>query len=211
MLRFAFSLLLLPWTLSEAAVVVGYRGSAPNMLGPAMIMTSPFDINSDGIVDFVFHGHGIFSTLSSEGDNRYSGFIDAEGIYSDQVAPIDKGSIIGSDATFITGGWYRGDEGGSPVGFLLGYDDSGFMQFANAYIGVEFHAADGIHYGWIHYEGFSVAKPFSINRNGGFIDSWGWESEPGKAIAAGIIPEPASTTLVVLACLLAGSHRRRSK
>ena len=209
MIRVLITLLLLPWTLSHAAVVVGYRGDAPNMLGPGRIMNSPFDINSDGTVDFVFQGHGIFSTLTSEGDNRYTGFIDATGFYSDQVVPIQAGTILGSDTSFTLGGWYRGDESGSPIGFLLGYDTSGFMQFADAYIGVEFQAEDGIHYGWIHYVGFSVAKPFSINLNGGFIDSWAWETEPGKAIIAGLIPEPSPALLAAGGVVLLFSRRKR--
>lgn len=203
--KFLIVCLLLPWN-SEAAVIVDYRGDDPNLLAPGAILTSPFDINSDGAVDFTFLQNGIFSSLTSTGNNRYVGFIDPTGFYSEQVVPVQAGRILGTGVSFELGGWYRGDEIGVGSGFLLGYDTSGFMQFADAYIGVEFSADDGVHYGWIHYVGFSVAKPFAISLNGGFIDSWAWESEPGKAIVAGVIPEPTIPLLFVVGSLVA---RRR--
>ena len=84
------------------------------------------------------------------------------------------------------------------------------MQFSNAYIAVEFGADDGIHYGWIQYMGFSVAKPFAINTPGGFVDSWGWETAPGVPIFGGQVPEPTQRVLLCigLTTILARRHRK---
>ena len=219
---FSIFLVFLAVGFSEASVVVTYRGNAPNPLDFDLLRTSPFDINSDNTTDYIFYGTGLFSTFASSGNNRYVGLVDSTGFYTEQVVPIDMGSILGSDAFISYGGWYRGDERGSQIGFLLGYGTSGFMQFADAFIGVEFAAVDGIHYGWIQYTGFSVAKiPVyqqdgsilgyvdGINKNGGFVNSWGYETIPGKAIAAGIIPEPAMPLLAVVSSLLMFRRRVR--
>ena len=207
---------------ASAIVVVTYRGSAPNPLDLVLPKTSPFDINSDGIIDYTFYGTTFYSSFASSGDNQYIGLIDPTGFYTEQVVPIATGSILGADASISYGGWYKGDERGSQIGFVLGYDTSGFMQFADAFIGVQFAAIDGIHYGWIQYTGFSVAKiPVyqqdgsilgyvdGINRHGGFVNSWGYETIPGKSIAAGIIPEPAMPLLVLVSSLVMFRRRVR--
>ena len=74
-----------------------------------------------------------------------------------------------------------------------------------------------MHYGWLHFSGFSIhpwnpgdeASPASIDF-GGWVDSWAWESEPGKAIVAGAVPEPSAGLLVLPAVGLL-ARRRRSR
>jgi len=111
------------------------------------------------------------------------------------------------DPFLLAGDWHRfTDNTGNPAlasgyGLLL-------MQAVDAYIGVEFMAWDGVHYGWIQYTGYGVAQVPVRGPNGeilgytmipllgGFVDSWGWETQPGLSIIAGAIPEPSTTLLV---------------
>jgi hypothetical protein len=94
------------------------------------------------------------------------------------------------------------------------------MQSQDAYIGVEFDIDGDTHYGWIQYTGFYVAEftffspdgPVTVigaNVLGGFINSWGFESEPGVPIIAGI-PELSSSMLLVFSGFwLAGRRIRK--
>lgn len=204
-----------------AAVVVTYRGSNPPPLLPGLTGTVPFDMNADGIFDFQFHCNGFFAAFDTFGTNRASAFIDLTEFYEHQIVPVSLGAEIGPSSLFpyldpvfpgfglLPGAWHSGDEIPTYVaGFNLGYATSGFMQYSNAYIGVEFMAADGIHYGWIQYEGFSVARPLAINTPGGWVNSWGWETEPNKPIFAGQVPEPSRAMLLLLG-ILSIFHRRR--
>lgn len=199
---------------ADAAVVVTYRGNNPNVLPLGLTGTTRFDINGDGTDDLRFTSNGFFASLNTLGDNRVSAFIDTTGFYTPQVVPASLGMEIGASSSFpyfsLPGAWHSGADSGSPNGLLLGYDTSGFMQFSNAHIAVEFRADDGIHYGWIQYMGFSVATPFAINTPGGFVDSWGWETEPGVPIFAGQVPEPTQSVLlwIGLATMLARRHRK---
>lgn len=212
---------------ADAAVVVTYRGDNPNVLPVVNTGTTLFDIDGDGTADFRFLSNGFFASLDTLGDNRVSAFIDETGFYSHQIVPVEFGYQIGPSSSFpyiaLPGAWHSADEVPTYTsGFLLGYHTSGFMQFADAYIAVEFRTDDRIHYGWIRYTGFGVAQvpivgpngeilgyTTRINQPGGFVDSWGWETEPGVPIFAGQIPEPSQSVLLCigLATLLARRHR----
>lgn len=227
---------LLVWVPVEASVVVTYRGDAPNPMTLDEYQDySPFDINGDGVPDFIFSRGPFFASFLSEGQNRFVGImpppVEAGGHIwypSNQVVPLPEGTYIGSNATFpLNGDWHHHTEsfgGEDATGFLLGYADSGLMQLSDAYIGVEFSIDDNIHFGWIHYVGFSVAEfvfnspegPITfvgIDSPGGFVDSWAYNSIPGEPIRAGEVPEPATVALLsgLAALLFAGVARWRRR
>ncbi|MBL9182852.1 MAG: hypothetical protein JNN17_11990 [Verrucomicrobiaceae bacterium] len=232
---FTCLLMLPPLPKAAAAVVVTYRGSNPNVLPVFLTGATPFDINADGINDLLFTSNGLFAALQTYGTNRISAFVDLSGFYSPQVVPAALGSEIGPGSSFdyadpfvpgfgnIPGRWHHGTDSGSPNGFLLGYSNSGFMQYANGYIGIEFMAADGIHYGWIQYEGFAVAQVplYGLNgeilgytqgisgAQGGFVNSWGWETAPNMPIIAGSVPEPGRVALSIFAFISSFLRRKR--
>lgn len=217
-----------------AAVVVTYRDSNQSPLLPGQTGTVPFDINADGVFDFQFHSNGFFAAFDTYGTNRVSAFIDLTEFYVHQIVPVSLGAEIGPESAFpyldpvfpgfglLPGAWHSGDEIPSYVaGFNLGYATSGFMQYSNAYIGVEFMAADGIHYGWIKYTGFSVYQfPVfgpngellgyvnGVNEPGGVVNQWAYESTPNTPIFAGALPEPSRTMLLLLG-IFSLLHRRR--
>ena len=216
-----------------AAVVVTYRGSNPPPLLPGLTGTVPFDMNADGVFDFQFHCNGFFAAFDTYGINRVSAFIDMSGFYEHQIVPVALGAEIGPGSAFpyldpvfpgfgnLPGAWHSGNEITYPTGFTLGYATSGFMQFSNAYIGVEFMAADGVHYGWIKYIGFSVYQfPVfgpngellgyvnGVNEPGGVVNEWAYESTPNTPIVAGALPEPSRAMLLLLG-IISILHRRR--
>lgn len=202
---------------AAAAVVVTYRGSSPPVLEPSRVSYTPFDINSDGTFDLLFINNGFFASLDTYGSNRVSASIDSTEFYDPQIVPVSLGAEISplSDfpySSFVVGAWHGADElNGYESGFLLGYANSGFMQYANGYIGVEFMAADGLHYGWIQYEGFSVARPFAINEPGGWVNSWAYESEPNTPIFAGSVPEPSRMLFLLAGTFALICRRSRQK
>ena len=179
-----------------------------------MTGVTPFDINADGIFDFQFSSNGLFASFDTYGTNRASAFIDPTLFYEHQIVPVTFGVEIGANSSFpytsLPGAWHSASEIPYPPGFLLGYATSGFMQYARAYIAVEFLAADGIHYGWIQYEGFSVARPLALNTPGGFVDSWGWETQPNTPIFAGQTPEPSRVVYLLLGMTPLLRRRRRA-
>ncbi len=190
----------------HASIVVTYRGDEPNVFDLRTIGPRPFDISGNGTPDFVFLSGSFFASLLSEGDNRFVGRLgqtfEVDNITwttDSQVIPLPKGTEIGSEASFpLDGEWHHHtDSGGSDsTGFLLGYASSGLMQLSNAYIGVEFMIDENVHYGWIHYEGFSVSEYFRIDSPGGWVNSWAYNSVPGEPIYAGQIPEPRTYALL---------------
>lgn len=95
------------------------------------------------------------------------------------------------------------------------------MQSEDAYIGVEFDIGGSTHYGWIQYTGFYVAEftffspdgpitVIGVDELGGFINSWGYETEPGVPIVVGI-PEPSAFCLILLSGLVAVGRRTRKE
>lgn len=208
---------------AAAAVVVTYRGSNANPFSPNNTPAYvPFDINADGIFDFTFESNAFYASFGTFGSNRVSSFIDPTEFYVHQIVPVPIGAEIASTSSFpyvdpffpgfgaLPGTLHAGSEISYPDGFLLGYATSGFMQYSNAYIAVEFTSADGIHYGWIQYQGFSVAYPFAINVPGGWVNSWAWETTPGVPIIAGSVPEPARSTLIFAGIATLLCRRRRA-
>jgi hypothetical protein len=85
-----------------------------------------------------------------------------------------------------------GDEGGNEL-------SSNFPSGVARYMGVRFNDVDGYHYGWI-----------SVVRNGLDLDAfaWGYETEPGVPIIAGI---PAPGTLAALAFGAVVTRRARKR
>ncbi len=212
--------LLLLTTRSEAAVVVTQRGASQNVLEAYFLSDRTLDIDGDGTADFRFINSGLQALLMTLGTNRVSGFIDPLQMLSDQVIPVSFGHYITPEGPFPGGDWHRSTDNGGNF-LLLGYADSGIMQFANGYIAVEFQRAGSTHYGWIQYVGFSVYQfPFigpdgqiwgyvnGANTPGGIVDSWGWETTPGASLQAGV-PEPNRALFCLLGAAAFIIRRRR--
>ena len=197
-------------------MVVTYRGDEPNIfsVAPPSAASGSLDINADGVDDFLFwRDAGFVAGIQGYGTNRFISTLSTGSDVGGKVSPVHYGSILGADTSILGGDWhhYKDNRGNSGFGLST-------MQSEDAYIGVEFDIDGNTHYGWIQYTGFYVAEftffspdgPVTVigaNELGGFINSWGYETEPGVPIAAGI-PEP-STTILLTGGLIALVGRRR--
>lgn len=196
-----------------AAIVVTYRGDEPNAFNFLPLPSdTDLDINGDGTVDFRFLSDGSFvAAMMGYGDNRFVSVLATFPNLGGYVVPVQEGSIIGLDTAGLSGDWYHHTDNANNPSLSSGFGLSpGAMQFADAYIGVEFETEAGIHYGWIQYVGFShPEKGVGYPLLGGFINAWAWETEPGVPIEAGAIPEPGVLAMLLAGTLLASKPVRR--
>lgn len=96
---------------------------------------------------------------------------------------------------------------------LIAWMDSGFGAVGGGpwagadhmYMGVQFDAADGIHYGWVEMS-ISTTTVFDAT-----VHSWAWETEPGKSILTGAVPEPSSALLALIGALSVWVLRRNHR
>ncbi len=210
---------------------LGQWNAALNLDSPPFFV----DLNVDGTSDLRFNRDFVGAELLPTGSNRIIAVTatatDGSGTLGGAVSPVEAGSILGGAPEVLAGGWQSAaDIAGSP--FILGVVFAGRpdftdpaviarlkhdfvgMQLSDAYIGVEFQAEDGVHYGWVRYTGFPFVKipafdldgqPMgffdNFNTPGGLISAWAYETEPGKAIIAGAVPEPGTSLLLAIASL----------
>lgn len=155
----------------------------------------PMDLNQDSIVDFLytFNLMAEFS-VTSQGANQAGG-------------PLSAGTVIDQS---LSDYWQGGSQ--TMVQWIRLLDDNTVSSgpwagIENGYMGLEFEADGQTYYGWARitadYDDIYVV-----------IHEWAYESTPGISIAAGatgVIPEPATVTLVCIGGLgLVICRRRRT-
>ena len=89
---------------------------------------------------------------------------------------------------------------GNPSGHLGG--EFGQKPFDQKYLGVRFERDGALHYGWLAISGYDQVVGEEL-----FIHAWAYESEPGRGLIAGQIPEPESSLLLALGALLLCTRR----
>jgi len=72
------------------------------------------------------------------------------------------------------------------------------------YMGLQFDAADGIHYGW-------VEMSTSITAYEATVHSWAYNTTPGESILTGAVPEPSTALLAVIGGMSVWVLRRQNR
>jgi hypothetical protein len=128
------------------------------------------------------------------------------------VSRLSAGAVIDASANLIT---LNDPPDGPTVGWMAdsnGFPNSQFVAAPNntGYVGVRFVIAGQNHFGWmrltVNPQGMAGANPRAIT-----LHEWAYESTPNAGITTGAIPEPATTSLGLLALGSVGLslHRRR--
>ncbi len=173
------------------------------------------DLNNDGIVDFRFIGTAAIAAgfqLEPKNANKVLGYPDSNNLLTGYRARrLTAGTDIATAAQAPLG-WhgYQPNPRLSVTGLYL-LACQGFFQCAGdfrpttgfgteGYVGIQFFAADGLHYGWIR-----VLGGFE---NDGTILDYAYNTVPGQSISAGAVPEPSTWALLGLGAFCLWRFRR---
>lgn len=196
--------LLPPLLFDQASGAVIYDSTIRSVFagGAGGTNTLGIDLNSDGNSDLIFQASLTSFAFTVRGPSTTSLVHDTR---TSAAAVLGEGSIIcmfdpSSDFTLLSLSM-----GGGLLSFA--FDDGGIVTGGPflgqiAYLGFEFEADDGNHFGYIlirEQGGF-----------GGFFLETGYESEPGVPIIAGAVPEPSGTLLICLGSMLGLIRRSRN-
>jgi len=175
------------------------------ILDPFEIVNGPtsldFDVNRDGKLDFTIKKVSSpfpvsrISLSELPGTTRF--------VYSGEYVTaldheVEIGSILGDNTwNFDPISNIRWD--------ILSSETQGefFGEFTGktAYLGFEFQADSGTHYG------YALLKDY--NANGMIVEGVAWETTPNKAILTGAIPEPTTSLLLGVVVVLSVGRRKR--
>jgi len=149
------------------------------------------DLDSNGTIDFTLAaGNYHFSGIHPENQNKCLILPSPPPNIGGPVAALDPGYLIGSSTESSPEEWFSSE---SYSGLILIVDSGTAGEFYNhrGYIGLEFEAEDGVHYGWLDIEGRS-------SRSSIVVLGWAYETTPGVGIVAGAVPEPSSMILFII-------------
>lgn len=199
------------WTLSTMGQAAVFFDSQNRVVGSVVLppfelvngpRTLDFDVNNDGQVDFTMEkivqvfGHKRISINDSPGTTRF--------VYAGtNVGALDEDFEIGGSLPDPAFSFHAVSELSFSNTLSEETQNEPYGEFARrtAYLGFEFQAATGTHYG------YALLKDY--NASGMVIEGVAWESTPGKSILAGAIPEPTTAGLLGLAVVLGAGRRRR--
>lgn len=186
---------------AHAAVVITAFFPPLEIYDDLLGRSDPIDINGDGIVDFTldtsFSGTGIVTL----GVNR--------GVIRLDPPPNIGGPPVSLPRTFVVGSTLEPldmealfwDAGGLTIVQVLSTGSTSEFNGRGA-IGIEFQAADGVHYGY-----------FDISAGPGYsgitLYGWAYESQPGVSISVAHVPEPSALIFSGMATIFFLSRRRR--
>jgi hypothetical protein len=177
---------------------------------PVNLDPHSLDMNQDGKADVTFSGEWLVTLdfPSSEsaivcnvGGANGAQLLEAGG-YAQILAAGDEignstlwsadGALLTSMTTIkgVSSGW-TGPLGASGQGYL----------------GIEFGAADGVHYGWLQVALVGNEGLPSFPQ----VLDWAYENGPNTPIAAGEIPEPSTWSLLAIGVLFALYRRRQHR
>ena len=129
-------------------------------------------------------------------DGHYRGSVALSLLSGNEIGP----SLFSSNPRV---GWHNNDDLVDPSDLEGAVGNT--APFEQKYLGLRFERGGDIHYAWMAVSGFRGGDPGREV----FIHAWAWESEPGKGILAGAIPEPNAGWLAMAGGWLGLWRRRR--
>jgi len=194
--------------LQEAHVFMAPNEPLPTNTPPVFSPGSvDLDMNVDGVMDFSI---GILDPDYSL--DRYSvscnglNAVARGGQYGSSIIPFSAGAMFDASKTWLSDGPYQ--DSNALIVWMLLLDDgqAGVGPWAGmtGYMGVQFEADDGMHYGWAYMTVYDEYPGMTVH-------SWAYESTPGEGIAAGAVPEPASVVLALLGAMSVWVLRRQNR
>lgn len=213
-----------PASPSQAAVVATIPPQPRLVLGyvisedPEEIAPLTIDFNADGVGEVFFKGGGPMIDFFVTEGNRALIVNSPPPNIGGLLGNLPSGSVIGNDGGQIPGhGWYGGfpaagvaESHGLPANLnavafssVNTHGNAGYFFNASGYFGVEFKIDGNTHYGWVHVTNETMLG------HGGYIDAWAYETDPGRAITAGAVPEPGGVWMLAAAVVSLVGRRKR--
>ena len=155
------------------------------------------DLDHNGIAELTLSSRGDFTVMTS-GPTNVAGIPQPPPDLGAWASPFEYGSRIHS---LLPDGivWTSGRAG------LISCRDVGciglWQEVGVHYLGVEFEFDGNTHYGWVEIE-----IPFLLG--GGVLRRYAFESEPGREIVAGFVPEPKVGALAMISISVLLGRRR---
>jgi hypothetical protein len=197
----------------HAAVISYMPPEVIPISGSIFLGHTDFDINGDGRRDAVFlHSDQAGGIRTLNGNGVIASFYRPDMIER-EIEPIPAGTFIGAQVFAPNLAWFRDSrpyEDGdylstATLGICVDTGCDGHFFGQTAYMGFELQLQDGPHYGWAKIQ-VSPEPNFSAGLLG-----WAWETEPGKSIIAGAVPESSSLSLAAFGAAAVSFRRRRGQ
>lgn len=168
------------------------------------ILLLPFDLDNNGSFDYTFTTSFQGTGLITPSANRVVTRLDPPPNIGGPAVPLEPGYLIGSTLSDVMlGNLLWSDADVSIVQVLSTGSGTAFSNGGQrASIGLDFQAADGLHYGFFDVE----AGP---GYAGITLYGWAYESKPNTPILAGSVPEPSRMVLLLTGALAMIYQRRR--
>ena len=161
--------------------------------------TFPQDVDGDGRTDFTFVANISGSFIRTERASRVAIELDPPPNSAGSLTSFPPGALIGAEISLPLA-FYSADYAGDgfveegeilAINIVHCFDFCSYTPFAagRGYAGFEFERNGLKHYGYFYISG-------APNVSGVRLYGWAWETEPGRAIAAGAIPEPSTAAYI---------------
>jgi hypothetical protein len=184
-----------------------------------LIAYYPFDIDGNGAIDYTFIADTANASLRTERANRLVIRQSPPPNHGGPVESLPTGYRISSTLSDSGIGWVSSDLFGEYVSpdelvanIIIQVYNTGYLSISHitrfterSFIGIEFEAEDGIHYGYFDISPAPYISP-KVTVNG-----WARETQPGVPILAGQVPEPSHVFLASLGMMVFLTKRNRRK
>ena len=182
-------------SLGQARGVVISNDSIRSVFGgnPRPTNSISYDLNQDGMVDLMFTASASTFRFTVSGPGTTSILVDPMAI-SPGPTPLSRGYEIGLLGESDVLEFRLLSLGGGLLSFVFegegGTVTGGPFLNQEAYLGFQFEADDGVHFGYALIREFGGL--------GGAILETGYETDPGVSIMAGAVPEPSALVLSLI-------------